>query len=496
MGRKLLDHFLVLYTHKGFKPPNKYNFKIPLKESPDKIYGLSCHDLNEYRFHIGQFNHFEDYLQKTGYDRGFYIVDIGVIPEPFPITVKIKDEWKLRDRQPDVVDFLIQELADDLNSRLVTLPTGYGKGLIALWTICKRAYRTAIIIEPSFIDKFIFEIQNVTNLKEKDIMVVQGGDSLRGLIELGKTKTYKTEIVIISSKTWTNFITSYLENRNICINDEYGCAPENIYELLGIGTVLIDEIHRQFFGVYKTQCFMNVDLCIGLSATFLSRDPFIDKMQHIMFPREIRFEEVKMKKYIRTYGISYSISSQSLQLIRTSERGNTTYSQVAFERSILKHKKLTEKYMSLIEEVLINGFFDNFERGHKCIIYVRTIAMCEVITKFLKLIYPQYDIRKFTEQDPYENLIEPVIRVTTYQSGGTGHDLKGLMTIICLDNIDSPVANIQMLGRLREPPSGTARCFFVFSENIKKHYDYARKRHDLLLDRVASFKEFKSNVCL
>ncbi|HXQ32673.1 MAG TPA: hypothetical protein VN843_01500 [Anaerolineales bacterium] len=497
MGRVLLEQFLLQNVHKGFRQPNPYRYRTN-KEPVDKVYGLATQDLLEYRFHIGQLNPLQEFLNRRGLDVGLYRIDHASLHDPVRIDMKIREEWKLRERQPDVVEFILKPMESDHHSRLVTLPMGEGKGFISLWAISERKYRTALFILPQYIGKWAAEIKEKTTATDRDIMIVQGGDSLRGLIELGQSSRYHSSFVLFSMRTWTNFIDSYLLDRRYCIEDEYGCSPDEIFDLLGIGTVVFDEIHQHMHAVYKTLCFMNVDKVIGLSATFLSKDYFIDKMQRILFPKEIRFEEVKMKKYIRAYGISYSISNESMKKIRTTERRSSVYSQNAFEDSILKCRPILESYMELVIEVVESGFMDEYQPGYRCIIFVRKVEMCDTIVLHLRKKWPHLDIRRYAPSagDPYENLMDPDIRVTTQIGAGTGHDIKGLMTTITLDNINSAVANIQTLGRLREPKEGTARYFSVYSESIKKHAYYAKERRHLLSDRVASYKEFKSNVSL
>lgn len=492
-GRRLVQEFLSKFIHRGFKPNSNNRFSN--QNNNDKLYAFHTANLLEYRFHIGQYDIFKRFIKMNGYDESFYTVEEYLIHPAVCISTKVRDGWELWDKQPQVVDFVLKPIGGDNHSRLVTLPTGSGKTVCALWSICQRSLRTAIIILPSYIDKWCKDIQYITDASNNDIMVVQGSDSMRGLIELGKTKRYHSPFVIISMTTLNMFIKAYGESPSDCI-ENYGCSPEELYELLGIGTVLIDEIHQHLNAVYRSFCFMNVDMAIGLSGTFQSSDPFIDKIQRVMFPKEIRFEHVKMKKYIRAYGISYVITPESMKKIRTTERGGTTYSQTAFEKSILKNPVIKSRYLKLIEEVVKNGFMDLYQPGHKAIIFCRMQNMCEAVVEHLKSVYPDLDIRRYTQEDPFENVIEPDIRVTTHQSAGTAIDIPGLMTNITCDNIRSQVANLQCLGRLREPKTGVARYFSIYSESIKKHVQYQIERRELFKDRVVSFKEFRSNVHL
>lgn len=494
-GRQYADQFLQKYIQRAFRQaPTPYR-KVE-NDNLDKPYGFINGDLTEFRFHIGQLVPFYNWLADRGVDRSFFLIETVPLYEPKRMKAKIRSNWKLREEQPDVVDFLLKEMDDDNHSRLVTLPMGKGKGLCSMWAVCERGYRTAVVILPMYMKKWVAELVEKTNITEKEVMIVNGSQRLAGLIDMARNGQYKNDFVVISSVTWKQFCDAYLLNRHECV-EAYGATPEEVYKLLGIGSVIIDEIHQHLHGVFKTCCFMNTHALIGLSGTFLSKDHFVDMIQHIMFPREIRYDDVDMKQYIRAYGISYVISNESMKHIRTQDKGNSSYSQHAYEKSIMKRPAILLKYLDLINEVVRNGFMDQYKPGHKCVIFVKSKAMAGLVQEDLARRYPKLDVRRYIESDPYDNLIGAAdIRVTTQISGGTAHDIPGLMTNITLDNVDSQQANLQCMGRLREPKEGIARYFTVFCDNIPKHVKYYMDRKALLSTRVASFKEFRSNISL
>lgn len=492
-GTRYLGQFMSLYLHASFRQPSP---RFSQQKSQDKLYAFYTKDHKEYRFHVGQLEPFFKFLAFRGMDASYYRVEQIDIPKSLPLKAQVKEHWALRDEQPEAVDFVLRDMPDDLHSRLVTLAPGCGKTLLSLWAACQRKQRVAIVILSGYLEKWVGDIQNVTTASVKDIMVVQGGSSLRGLIHLAKNDQYQSDFVLISTQTWVDYLKSYGEDPTYCVEVQYGCAPEELYGLLGIGTVLIDEIHQHLHAVYRTFCFMNVDRAIGLSGTFLSNDSFVEKIQHLMFPKEIRFANAKPKKYVHAYGISYSVLAATRPVIKTTEPRSTTYSQTVFEKSILKIPRITRAYLDIITECVRHGFMDQFQPGMKCIIFARTIKMCTVIVEHLKTVYPDLDIRRYTQIDPYENVIDPDIRVTTQQSGGTAVDIPGLVTNITTDNMRSHQSNLQCLGRLREPKVGIARYFSVYSEGIPKHVEYHQERQQLFRDRVVTFKEFRTNLAL
>ena len=114
--------------------------------------------------------------------------------------------------------------------------------------------------------------------------------------------------------------------------------------------------------------------------------------------------------------------------------------------------------------------------------------MCTVIADFLKKHLPDFDVRRYIEGDPYSNLMDADIRVTTTQSGGTGHDMKGLTDVILTNCIQSIQQNIQILGRLREIPDGETRFYYLTCYSLEKQMKYHFDKIEMLKERAKSFE--------
>lgn len=356
--------------------------------------------------------------------------------------------------------------------------------------------RVVIAVLAKYLDKWCNDVRDGMIILPKEIMLVQGSEQLQGLIELAKNGELTSKVIIISLTTLRNFYKTYEENPLSSDVEEYGCMPEDLFPILRAGTVIIDEAHEHIYAVFKLMLYMHVHKVIALTATLISEDPFIDKIHHLMFPREIRFNKVKMDKYIRVYAVAYQFNDMAKARIRTTEVGSNTYSHTAFEKSILRNIKVKENYLKLINSLVRMGFIDNYRPGDKLAVYAGSIDMCTLITNYLKDLYPQFDVRRYVEDDPFENAMEADIRVTTILSGGTALDIPNLRVVIQTINIQSPVANLQVLGRLRDlkDPSHPVKFYYVYCDQIKKHVEYHRARKELFQERVASIKEFRANV--
>lgn len=344
--------------------------------------------------------------------------------------------------------------------------------------------RTMIAILPTYIDQWAKEITKILNVKPKDIMIVKGSAQMEGLIGLGQDNALKAKFIIISIPTMRNFFKNFEYN----VNDY---KSEDICKILGVGTVIVDETHQHLHAVYNLLLHTHVPRVIGLSATLLSDDAIIKKVQHCMFPKEIRFDKVKLDQYIKVYAIAYRFLNFYKANLRTSERGSNNYSHNAFEKSILLNKEVSAKYLNFIVELIEKAYNKDYVKGDKLLIFASSIAMCTAITKHVRKEFPDFTVERFVEDDPYENMLKPDIRVSTILSCGTGKDIPNLRATIMTTSVSSTVSNIQALGRLRKLPDRDVKFYYVFCEQIPKHCQYHSSKKQLFQDRVASIKELK-----
>lgn len=367
----------------------------------------------------------------------------------------------------------------------------------AMSVTVKRKNRTLILVPAKYMEKWQSDVDNIADIKAKrDIMGISGSTQLKGLISLAKDKQYVPLFIVLSLTTIQNYFKAYEEDRFSDEFKEYLINPEDFCKTLDIGTIIVDEAHEQLYSTFKFMCYTNAPKLIALSGTYISSDPFIERIQKVLFPKEIRFDKIKMKKYIKVYPISYVFRDFTSSKIRTTEFGSRNYSQTAFEKSLMKNLPIFKNYLTLICQLIDLGYLSEYKTGDKLAIYAGSIAMCTAITEHIKQKYAHLDVRRYVESDPYENVIEADIRVTTITSAGTAIDIPQLTTVIMTNSVNSPVANLQTLGRLRELPGRDPKFFYLFSTEIQKQLDYHRKRMELFQDRVAVIKEFKSPIAL
>lgn len=455
-------------------------------------YSSRTSDNLEFRFHIGQLPEFLHMLQVNYIEPYMYDTVYEEEPVPAKISVQLKPHIQLRDYQENARDFIVTTEGDDNHTRLIGLRTGSGKGIVSMAGITALGYRTAVIVLPTYIEKWVDELQEVTNVKPRRIMTIQGGDQLKSVIQLAKDKVLDVDFIVFSLITIRNYHTAYEKNHFECI-EEYGCNPEELFKLLGVGTLTIDETHQHLNAVFKTMLFTHVKKIIALTATLISEDHTVAKIHKLMFPKEARFENVVHDKYIKVRSFSYRFNDIKGDKIKWQTWGSNAYSHVEFEKSLMKRPNVLQNYFRMIDSMINNGYFMDYQKGDKLIVFAATIDMCTKLTEHLKAKHPSLDVRRYVEDDPFENVIDADIRVTTILSGGTAIDIPNLRCAVMTTSIQSPVSNLQAIGRLRKLKDRDVKFCYPYCEQIPKQLQYHRKKMELFETRVETHKDFKYN---
>lgn len=363
----------------------------------------------------------------------------------------------------------------------------------ALATTSKIGYRFAVVVLAGYVDKWVKDIKNILDIDEKEIGVIDGGKKLSRSTFYPNSDLPTPKAFVISLNTITRWYGLYEERRTNPQLEAYDCLPWLFWEHLGIGTVIFDEVHQHFHAVYRTHAYLNVPVSISLSATLLSKDQTIRKVHGMMFPQTKRFDKIKMKRYITSWACAYQIVDFARSRLQTTDYGSNTYSQNAFEMSILRHKTIKAQYVRMILNLVERAYVDRYVEGDKLIIFVGRSMMAHKLVDELRKRWPQFSCRTFLEGDPPENMHEPDIRVTTVISGSTAHDIANLRVAIMTNSIDSPVANLQAFGRLREMKHRTEHAdvhfYYVYCSTIPKQHEYHLNRHELFSDRTLEQKK-------
>lgn len=455
-----------------------------------KVYAAANAQRTYYRFHINKLAEFKERATEAGFGPTLITWKDGPDLNPTLVSLPVRDKWVPRDYQDPFIDYLVKPLPV---SKLIPLQTGKGKGLVASIASSRIGYRVGIMVQSKYVLKWHAELLEYYDIDPDKILVIEGSKSLMALFELAREGRLDAYILIFSVDTLQRWLSTYEQIGDGILSLGYACTPINWFQHLGIGTRIVDESHQKFHLLFKLDMYTHVARSIDLTATLITTDPFLAKMYEVKFPLVDRPKNLELDRYAHAFAVHFNFDNPNK--IRTSERGSNNYSHNALEDSILAHPPTLKNYLTLVDKVLVEGYFQHPREKKRAIVFASSIDMCTAMTEYFKKKYPHLDIRRYVGEDPYENAIEPDIRFTTNGSCGAAIDIPDLVCNILTQAISSIQANVQILGRLRKPADGSdVRFYFFTADNIPKHVEYYVQKKEILEERAAHFKEIFMDI--
>lgn len=494
------SHFFIVYlkdlrftsivyefTHRFVDWKEEYDPTTRQYVKKPRVWAGRLADNSLFRFPIGALPEFLSFCQAKGVFKNEVEYKNELIYYPAPANFVLNSNYTLRQSQVEALDYTESQRIMGRPSVLISMPPGTGKTVTFCKYLAMRGLRAGMVVAPTYMEKWQADVKHYLDLEDEDFYVVTGGKSIRKAVDLCKTGDFNYKFILISLRTFANFMKQYEASPAATI-DEYGTDPISFWETLQIGVLGADEAHEQFHAMCWMHTFIHGVFHVALTATMINSDPHIERMQKIAYPANIRFDNIKMKRYIAMINVEYRFATFDKDKIKTSFPRNSSYNQNAFEASIYKNKKVLKNWLEMVGWAVDTFFLHKtYQKGDKLGIYFARIEMLNVVVAYLQMKYPHLDIRRFAESDPYVNIIEPDIRVTTQGSGGTGKDIKSLTTVLNFNVMKTVTGNTQLLGRIREIEGRDDLFFVQFGcTNIKKHVSYKLDRDNDFRDKTKS----------
>lgn len=446
-----------------------------------KMFAAANADRSVIRYHRNVYDDFIGYLKERYIKLDSIDVIEHPIPESTPVNFIVNNNYSPRESQIPVIDFITNK--ETPRFKLLALDTGEGKTISTFFAMSVLKKRTVVIMRPGYIERWIDEINKVL-INPKVIMVI--GADLKKFIHKVKNNDLEYDIALVSNKTFYFFLKSYEKFGKDLVNEEYGCTPDNFFETIKADFRVIDEVHQDFHFNFRLDLYSNVQTSLSLSATLVNSNTTLDRMYSIAYPKEFRYYTKNPIKFRKMICVFYSINEKFS--LRDSNRGINAYSHLVYEKSIIKFRSVLKDYLNMVYELVNDYFLIKRGKEDKLIIFAATVRMCSEIVDYLSKKCKDISVAKYTGDDEYVNLIDPVIRVTTPGSGGTAHDIPNLTTIITLIAIDSTQTNLQMFGRLRYIKDKEINYICLINQDHPKHMGYHRKREKLLSSKCSSIR--------
>ena len=472
-------------TEWAVDPNTRRNIKVQ-----GKVWGGRLNDNSMFRMPVSVLPEMLRKLNAYGVPENFIKMITMPSYTPTPANITLNPAFTLYPQQEEARDFALRSKSDGFSSCLLQMPTGTGKTVTLAAVAAKLGTRLGIFVSPAYVEKWKQDLSKYLLMTEDQFFEVRGRKSIRKLFEASETGDFNKDAIIFSLATLSEFFKEFEENPENAV-DIYGGSPFDIWRASGIGFLGGDETHERFHQVYWLNTFIHGPFHLGLSATMLHNDAFIEDRQKEIYPQSMRFTKIKMKKYIHFVEFAYSFKDAEKAKIKSTFPGRSTYSQHAYEISIVKHKPTFANFLDMISFLVEEYYLKDRKEGEKLAIYCSRIEMINQVLNYLKATYPKLDVRRYAESDPYSDCIEADVRVTNRGKAGPAVDIPGLTRVIAIDNVESAQAVLQLVGRLREVEGRDVVFIQTYCTNVKKHNAYKESRRELIQDRVAGFTEHR-----
>ncbi|WCS68279.1 hypothetical protein Goe21_01690 [Bacillus phage vB_BsuM-Goe21] len=338
--------------------------------------------------------------------------------------------------QQDAIKFLLQ--TND-SQKFLCLPTGKGKTYCSINYVFKSKKLPMVFVDQeNLMEQWKKSILNFTSVKEEEIFLISGRNSIDKLMKMKKKELKKYKWFIAIHKTIGNYIDD---------------NPDNIDKLmkhLGIGVKLYDEAHVEYKNIFYIDSLTNTE-SVYITATPSRSDPIENKVYQNIF-NDVPMYKVKEDEIVNYHNIIIvkfnSKPSIDDQAKMKSKYGFDTNRWCKYILDNIKY----EEFMNHITKNIIERVNKNFDK--KTVLLFHTMAGNDVIINDLKETYPNIEIGRYNssikDKDKRLKELEKDIIVTTDVSFGKAIDVKGLEILINTVPFGSKVLTEQLLGRLRE----------------------------------------------
>lgn len=412
-------------------------------------------------------------------------------------NIALHPAWGLRDYQQGVVDWIdniITGNQESLRTALIDLPTGEGKTVTLVGVLNKYKHRTLMVLQPRLVDKWMADLLgdgNKAGLLDHQVGTrivgpISSTDAFIQLIHSALRGDDIGDVIIISNVIMRNYISAWTEQPTQELSATpfariYPVTPLDLAATLGIGSVVVDEVHENFHANYLLATLVNSPIFIGLSATLVDGNSVIQFSMNTLFPIANRYGKVKPKQHATAVAGLYHLHKPDMFKSANALRG---YNHIKYESIILRHKHLTKAYLEMIKYYLDEYYLKTYEDGEKALIYVSSNAMADTVYDYIKKAFPDKSCKTYVRNDPYDNVIKPDIRISSPLKCKSAIDIPNLTTIIMTTNVASIGANIQMLGRGRKLKDRMVHFVYLAAIDLPKHIVYHREKKRLLASLV------------
>lgn len=314
----------------------------------------------------------------------------------------------------------------------LNLETEFGKTFCTISHIVHTQQRALIVVHNDTVKHvWLNEFKKHTDISPDRLISVDGTPVIEKILN-GKVDG---DIYVVCHRS----IQSY--------GDKYGWDKLNdVFIKMGIGTRVTDEAHLEFYNTIMMDLFSNIRSNIYLTANFSRGNPAEIKVYKRCFSSLHRFGENINSKRKHIIGYILKFKSGATELDEATMSNFYGFNPGLYmDYELFQNKKIIKVFEYILRRV-------NSLEGKIVIITPK-----KTHTEKIKELVDNMDLGRTctivnSDNTPEVNEAnkEADIISTTIKSLGTGDNIKGLRTIICLEPIGQEITCNQLSGRLRE----------------------------------------------
>jgi len=381
------------------------------------------------------------------------------------LEMKVQPREKL---QEETIEFMLNDdipkikfgdkvEISDINQKFVCLKPGKGKTYCAINYITKKNLLPIIIVDNNkILNQWKESVFKFTNIKEEDIYIISGSDSIRKLL---KQDNINYKIYFGSHRTFQSYSKEDLE------------LLSELFLKIGVGIKIFDEAHVEWKSIFNIDIHTNVKYTIYLTATPKRSDQSEQAVYKRMF-YDIRMfglkESIKNDgKYIYYVECLWNSNPNSKDL--SSMSNNYGFDSNRYNNYILENDERFNKFTNNLYK-LISLYNQKFDKP-KIAIVVNCNNMIERLYNYFNssenpeiaemiksndIIIGQFC--GLIDKSKREKELDKDLILTTVKGFNKGVDVDKLQILINTVSISSEVIIEQLTGRLR------------YDENLKKYF--------------------------
>jgi superfamily II DNA or RNA helicase len=353
---------------------------------------------------------------------------------------KVKFSLKFPPRnqnQKNAIDFLVKTKSAQ---KFLCLPTGAGKTYCSIhYTLRSGKLPMTLVDTENLAEQWKKSILFFTNIKEEEIFMIKGKDSINKLLKMKKDELKKFKWFIASHRTIGAFMGDDMEKL------------DGLFKHLEIGVKLYDEAHVEMKNIFYMDSVTNTE-SVYITATPNRSNPQDQKVYKRMFADVpmFRLKEGDVERYHNVMVVKYN-SKPSLKE-QTGMKNKHGFDVNKWCRYILEEDNYATLSSILIQ--LIGKF--NKNRDKKMLLLFPTMEGNGILHEDLSAEFPDIQVGRFDSsiKDKNKRVLEldKDLIISTDKSFGKAIDVKGLSVVFNTIPFGSQTMAEQMMGRLREIP--------------------------------------------